>query len=137
METSEIVRALRCTATPPTEELDCKKCPYYIQIPLKKEDVERGLPEDFNNYCDTDKIMLDAAERLEELSKPDGGWIDTYDELPKAGNPVLVAREGGKVEQGIYLDVNGYWKVYGARTKRITHWMPMPEPPDPVDGLLR
>jgi hypothetical protein len=27
------------------------------------------------------------------------------------------------------LDVNGWWKVYGTRTKAVTHWMPLPEPP--------
>lgn len=28
----------------------------------------------------------------------------------------------------VKLDVNGWWKVYGTRTKHVTHWMPMPEP---------
>lgn len=27
------------------------------------------------------------------------------------------------------LDVNDWWKVYGTRTKAVTHWMPLPEPP--------
>lgn len=26
-------------------------------------------------------------------------------------------------------DVGGWWRVYGTRTKSVTHWMPMPAPP--------
>lgn len=55
-------------------------------------------------------------------------WIPVTEQLPKNFERVLVCREGGIVEQG-YRDVNGWWKVYGTRTKRVTHWMPLPEPP--------
>lgn len=41
-------------------------CPYFVKLPLTQIDIEFGLPEDFNYYCDSDKIMLDAAERLDE-----------------------------------------------------------------------
>ena len=39
---------------------------------------------------------------------------------------------GKKVEQG-HKDVTDWWKVYGTRTKQVTHWMPLPEPPTGVD----
>lgn len=59
-------------------------------------------------------------------------WISVKDRLPKAFLPVIVCREKGKgeyvVEQG-YKDVMDWWKVFGTRTKNVTHWMPMPEPP--------
>lgn len=66
METSEIIKALRCAATPIEESPECRECPYFVKIPLTQIDIELGLPEDFNYYCDSDKIMLDAAERLDE-----------------------------------------------------------------------
>ena len=56
-------------------------------------------------------------------------WISVTDKLPKKFEPVIVCREDGKVEQG-YKDVGDWWKVYGTRTKKVTHWMPMPEPPE-------
>lgn len=64
-------------------------------------------------------------------------WISVKERLPKAFEQVIVCREGAaigavKVEQGC-LDVNGWWKVYGTRTKRVTHWMPLPEPPVPEE----
>lgn len=61
-------------------------------------------------------------------------WISVEDRLPQAFQPVIVCREKGKgeyiVEQG-HKDVGDWWKVYGTRTKNVTHWMPMPEPPRP------
>lgn len=59
-------------------------------------------------------------------------WISVKDRLPEGYEAVIVCRKGrgGKciVEQG-FLDVNGWWRVYGMRTKSVTHWMPLPDPP--------
>ena len=59
-------------------------------------------------------------------------WIPVEERLPKLFQPVIVCRNGkdGKpmVEAGS-MDHNGWWKVYGTRTKTVTHWMPLPEPP--------
>ena len=61
-------------------------------------------------------------------------WISVKDRLPKVFEPVIVyrkskqAKEQSIVEAGM-LDINGWWKVYGTRTKSVTHWMPMPAPP--------
>lgn len=48
------------------------------------------------------------------------------DSLPEVGKRVIVARPDKEPEQGVYLGVNGWWKVYGANTKSVTHWCPMP-----------
>ena len=59
-------------------------------------------------------------------------WISVQERLPKAFEPVIVCRKIGggevKVEQG-HKDVTDWWKVYGTRTKQVTHWMPLPKPP--------
>lgn len=60
-------------------------------------------------------------------------WISVADKLPETFKPVIVCREykkgTPKVEQG-YRDVNGWWKVFGCRVKSVSHWMPLPEPPE-------
>lgn len=57
-----------------------------------------------------------------------GQWTSVAERLPVSGERVIVCR-GDKVEQGIYLGVNGWWKVYGTNTKAVTHWQPMPAAP--------
>lgn len=72
-------------------------------------------------------MAIDALREQEERR-----WIPVTERLPEPFRPVIVCREKGKgeyiVEQG-FKDVCGWWKVYGTRTKNVTHWMPMPEPP--------
>lgn len=62
-------------------------------------------------------------------------WISVKDKLPPYGQQVIVCRPYGKdclkVEQGC-RDLGDWWRVYGTRTKRVTHWMPLPEPPKEV-----
>ena len=70
-----------------------------------------------------DAPTVDAADVLRSQ------WTSVKDKLPKKFEPVIVCREGGKVEQGC-RDVMDWWKVYGTRTKKVTHWMPLPEPPE-------
>lgn len=70
---------------------------------------------------------VDAADFLREQ------WISVDARMPEGFRPVIVCREKVKgeyvVEQG-YKDVGDWWKVYGTRTKKVTHWMPLPDPPE-------
>lgn len=56
-------------------------------------------------------------------------WIPVTEKLPEVGVRVIVCRDEGKVEQGIFLGASGFWKVFGANTKKVTHWQHLPEPP--------
>ncbi len=87
----------------------------------------------YENHCGIHgcRIMREAAKRIEEMSER-AAWTSTKERLPEAFRPVIVCREKSKgeyvVEQG-HKDVGDWWKVYGTRTKHVTHWMPLPEPP--------
>ena len=76
-----------------------------------------------------------CIEALREKAERDrtGGWISVEERLPKEFESVIIQRPGkgkGKVivEAGC-RDFNGWWKVYGTRTKNVTHWQPLPKPP--------
>ncbi len=76
---------------------------------------------------DVERVALYEDER----EKPQ--WISVGKGLPRACTTVLVCRRkpGGEriVEQGT-LQAGGWWRVYGTRVKTVTHWMPLPEPPE-------
>jgi hypothetical protein len=61
-----------------------------------------------------------------------GKWISVKDRLPENICPVLVALEGLNIAfHGWYQDEK-WWKVgAGSRpyTQKVTHWMPLPQPP--------
>ena len=83
------------------------------------------------------ELMDKAADAIEQLSQ---SWISVEDRLPDSFKPVIVCREKAKgefiVDQG-HRDVNGWWKVYGTRTKNVSYWMPMPEPPkERIDEII-
>ena len=97
---------------------------------------DTGLtPEDLKRAFDEDAVLKLAGQVLgvepSSLRETRPRWISVADRLPEKGVPVIVCREGGKVEQGA-RDVMDWWRVYGTRTKRVTHWMPLPEPPKEV-----
>lgn len=59
-------------------------------------------------------------------------WISVKDRLPEEFVPVLICRknrQGGQIVEAGQRDIGGWWRVYGTRTKSVTHWMPMPDPP--------
>lgn len=64
-------------------------------------------------------------------------WISVKDQLPKEFVPVLVCRrnrQGGQIVEAGQRGIGGWWLVYGTRTKSVTHWMPMPDPPVEADS---
>ena len=87
-----------------------------------------GCPYDDDFFCIM-HICGDALALIEHLDAKVPKWISVEERMPECMQPVIVCREGGKVEQG-YKDTMDWWKVYGTRTKKVTHWMPLPEPPE-------
>ena len=109
MKPNEIIAALRqCEVNNPGA---CRKCPAYNQ----------------SAGC-LDLLHQEAAELIEGLLA-ERRWIPVTESLLESGVRAIVCR-GDKVEQGVFLGVNGWWKVYGTNTKQVTHWKPLPEPPE-------
>ena len=70
-----------------------------------------------------------VTRRMIVLEQRNPQWISVKRRLPAQFQPVLCCRKGNIVEQG-YRDVDDAWKIYGARCRNVTHWMPLPAPPE-------
>lgn len=78
-----------------------------------------------------DELLDKAADAIEELSKPK--WIPVTELLPKPGEEslVLVSKSGMEValyEEGFYGEAE--WFTTLGKLEGVTHWMPLPEPPE-------
>ena len=95
---------------------------------------------EYNNtteYVDracSDRLMLQAADAIEELSKH--RWIPVTERLPEVDQPVMICAFGKSVGEGVYRGHDGFhhvWKMYTSSgtywDDEVTHWMPLPQPP--------
>lgn len=64
----QLIRALRCSSSPKLDDGGCKECPYCVTEKWREEEILS---------CDCDRIGMDAAERLEELTAAAKGSGDT------------------------------------------------------------
>ena len=72
--------------------------------------------------------MLDDAPTVEMP-----GWISVKERLPEKNVPVLVWEKQGfaYVDR---LEAECAWQIASTRHAIVTHWMPLPEPPEEVSG---
>lgn len=119
----EVVKAMWCLHMPLDDPPDCYDCPYATWL------------EDQSRYrCDEGRVDRDAVAWLKKLSGGYGAWTSVETALPPIQEPVLVCRKGKnglRVEPG-WRESGGdfpVWVICGTRTIRVTHWMPLPEPP--------
>ena len=157
LKPEELVKALRCTATPggPTE--DCETCPYYRSENLNDE-LKEKLGTDVWTSCDTDKVGMDAAEQIERDQKEiaelreNQRRIPVAERMPEPDTEVLLIAHGWS-ERMFYIGslspveakrswLTGItnkpsdWSIWGwsyLKEPNVTHWMPLPEPTKEVD----
>lgn len=103
--------------------MTCKDCLHYAACKTMFESMGFIVSED----------VVDTNAKCPEY-KPRSPWISVDERMPKAYEPVILYRRKPDgtfaTEQGMWDELRGEWKVYGARSKNVTHWMPMPEPPE-------
>lgn len=148
MRDQELVNALRCVSTAGGPMGDCKKCPFYKTEPVP-EDLAGKVNLTELASCDVDAVGLAAADQLEnqsahiaalqkEIEKLRGQvpqWIPVAERLPEDPvKKVLVFvphTHGNIVDSGRYLGSDG-WVLEGwyLTQTAVTHWMPLPEPPE-------
>ena len=68
--------------------------------------------------------------RAETVTNRNGfGWISVEERLPDSVYDVMTCRKNGHVQKN-YMLVTGNWLYSSGCVNPITHWMPLPEPPE-------
>jgi hypothetical protein len=70
--------------------------------------------------------LLDEIERL----RGERQWVSVEDAMPPNKEPVFLATFWGGVFEGLWDAAAGEWYMGTTRMPSITHWMPLPEPPE-------
>lgn len=119
----EIKKGLECCDT-----VDCEECPYAIMLATKYEKTVIGCAE---------TVKQDTVAYIKQLEGQVPRWIPVEERLPEGDEDVLVYihnyQDETFVDVGYYKSSSKKWACY-ASTERddITHWMPLPEPPEEV-----
>lgn len=139
MKNEEIVRALRCISTAGGENA-CEHCPYWKEEEVPEE--ERPIyGADTMHSCDVDRVGLDGADLIERLAdrcaryaeeiavaQERTRWIPVTERLPDQCMDILVGYRDGHILMGTAMCDD--WIEEDLEDGTITHWMPLPEPPE-------
>jgi hypothetical protein len=106
----DVKKGLACHALCRNRLLACSDCAYHGP----------GLPP-----CGK-AVHEDAIAMLEQLQAQVPKWISVGERLPEQYATVIIWRDDCKNASIGWL-ISGYWSV--PKGVRVTHWMPMPEPP--------
>ena len=93
-------------------------------VELIKEGIRKGLRARGDDRLDYS--FEDVADHLISNGVTVQEWISVDDRLPKPFESVIVFRDG-KISID-YNEENG-WFAYDFNGKRVTHWMPIQQPP--------
>lgn len=74
--------------------------------------------------------MIDEQETI--LVKPPK-WISVKDRLPEKGTDVIANSKICGVTPAFYDNDGTYYDLNGDGVRGVTHWMPLPEPPEVED----
>lgn len=74
--------------------------------------------------------MSNANQRVANTDNVLGGWISVKDRLPEPDTDVLARRATGMEVESYHKEGNGWWTWDVVNNWRVTHWMPLPEPPE-------
>jgi hypothetical protein len=91
-----------------------------------------ALSEDSFYVADTmkknDELLAEIERLREELATRQ--WASVVDRMPPNKAPVIMATFWGGVFDGLWDADAGEWYMGTTRMPSITHWMPLPEPPE-------
>ena len=108
----------------------CDNCLAASPKALRAWDVAKSTKD---NWADNEQHALRLTKEVEWHVHPPR-WISVEERLPERYKHVLVATrftDGGEPDLEIaYFSIGGWKKEEGRLYGKVTHWMPLPEPPE-------
>lgn len=87
-----------------------------------------GCPYEADGSCENaDGVERDALAYIQQLEAKVPKWISVKESLPEKHRRVLGVYCMGVFE--MYYD-GKYWRIDEMSFDTVTHWMPLPEPPE-------
>lgn len=146
-KTTDLIAALRCSSSVPSAQLDCRTCAFHMEETVDGKDYAG---------CECDRILVDAADKIEELVdrcsryaeeiaalQEKQKWVDAGVRQPEYGVPVLAVASGkaGNItlcNAVVFAHVlrrlgAGRLPAGGGRVT-VKWWRPMVENPEGVSG---
>ena len=100
-------------------------------VELIKEGIRKGLRARGDDRLDYS--FEDVADHLISNGVTVQEWIPVTERLPEESGMYIVTANDGhaqRVSFVLWQKKNRMWNLVGARSYwRVTHWMPLPEPP--------
>ena len=138
MRTEKLIAALRCSSSVPSAQLDCRTCAFHMEETVDDKDYAG---------CECDRILVDAADKIEELVdrcaryaeeiavlREKQRWVDVREKLPKRDGHYLCRYVFGSGGKGFYgtldyyaIDPRPHLQHEGTHGMNVTHWMDIPE----------
>lgn len=137
-KTTELIAALRCSSSVPSAQLDCRTCAFHMEETVDGKDYAG---------CECDRILVDAADKIEELVdrcaryaeeiavlQEQQRWIPVTERLPEDSVKECIIFVPHIPENivglGRYLG-SGRWVLDGwyLTPEAVVYWMPLPEGP--------
>ena len=111
----DLINALRSCNAPADY---CDSCPYHYG----------------SIQClDLNKNAADAIEELvgktDTLQAQMPRWISVDERLPEQNEPVIAIAKSAYTHVVIAWVIDGQWYTYNDYHFKVSHWMPLPEPP--------
>lgn len=139
MNYEELVKALRCGEYKP--ECGSSDCPYWSGLGCMEgqlvEDAAAAIEALQAEVRFWEAAVKEQEDGINVLQSKVPNWVSVEDELPDIVEKVLVYNRGQifTAWRTNFSKPIGAWDSYDFITDGITHWMPLPEPPQEVqDG---
>lgn len=104
-----------------------------IRLAKKAADAWRNT-DTYHQAAQIIDMLISALEGEPTLTQPNE-WVSVEDRLPRVGGNYICAvqdKNGGKwtIPSEWNLEMKTWFGAFGEIKNKVTHWMPLPAPPD-------